>query len=130
MLLISADNISMETSGSAIVERIDSLLKAKNLKRQAAADFAGISLQAFTHWSLRGSIPAADTAIKIADFLGVDVRWLITGDDANGLSDEERKLVSDYRDISAAGRDAVRMLLDGYVKQSVEEKNKGVASSQ
>jgi transcriptional regulator with XRE-family HTH domain len=65
--------------GKTIVERIDILLCKNNLRRKALADYAGISIQAFTNWSTRGNCPSADVAIKMANYLGVTVEYLITG---------------------------------------------------
>ncbi len=94
----------METSGQDIVKRIDLKLKEKNLKRKAAADYAGISTQALTDWNKRGSIPAADTALKIADFLDISVEWLITGKDPEQLSAEERTVIELYRSLPETGK--------------------------
>lgn len=66
-------------NGQAFVNRIDEVLKEKNLKRQALTDACGFSVQALTDWKRRDSIPAADIALKIADYLQVSVEWLIDG---------------------------------------------------
>lgn len=69
----------VEIKGKDIVLRIDSILKKRNLKRKAVADAVGISLQPFTSWSNRGSIPGADIAYHIAEYLDVSMEWLLTG---------------------------------------------------
>lgn len=61
------------------VERIDELLKAKNLKRAALCDDLGLTHSAITDWKKRGTIPAGDVCVKIARYLDVDVEYLITG---------------------------------------------------
>ena len=66
-------------SGKDVVDRIDTLLKNKNQKRQALADYAGISVQAFTNWSSRGNFPPSDIALKMAEFLNISIEYLITG---------------------------------------------------
>jgi len=70
-----------EITGKDIVSRIDAVLKQKNLKRKAVAEAVGISLQPFTSWANRGSIPVADTAYYIAKYLNVSLDWLLTGED-------------------------------------------------
>jgi transcriptional regulator with XRE-family HTH domain len=112
------DNVSMEITGQEIVKRIDSVLKQKNLKRQAVADAVGISTQSFTHWSMRGSVLAADTAIKIAQFLDVSVEWLITGQDPNGLSEEDRSLLSKWHELAAAAKETVMMMIDALLEKA------------
>lgn len=74
------------TTGSDFVERIEQLLVKKNLKRTAFAKSVGVTNQAFTDWRRRGTIPAADIACRIADSLDVDLRWLITGEQANATN--------------------------------------------
>ena len=61
------------------VERIDNLLKEKNLKRAALCDAVGLTHSAITDWKKRGTIPAGDVCVKIARYLDVDVEYLITG---------------------------------------------------
>jgi transcriptional regulator with XRE-family HTH domain len=108
----------METSGSEIVERIDAKLKDKNLKRQAVCDYAGCTPTAIVHWKKQGSIPAADTAIKIAQFLDVSVEWLITGQDPNGLSEEDRSLLSKWHELAAAAKETVMMMIDALLEKA------------
>lgn len=117
----------MEANGREIVERIDNILKRKNLKRQSVCDFAGCTPTAIVHWKNQGSIPSADTAIKIAEFLGVSVQWLITGEDPEGLTDDERQLLEEWHAITSEGRKAVATLLSAYVKQAESEKNSNLA---
>ena len=69
----------VEIKGKDIVFRIDSVLKKRNHNRKARADAVGISLQPFTSWANRGSIPGADIAYHIAEYLNVSVDWLLTG---------------------------------------------------
>lgn len=61
------------------VDRIDELLRKKNLKRIAMCDDLGITHSAVTDWKRRGTIPAGDVCVRIARYLDVDVEWLITG---------------------------------------------------
>lgn len=67
------------TTGIDFVDRIEQQLLRKNIKRTAFAKTVGVTNQAFTDWKRRGTIPAADTALRIADALDIDLRWLITG---------------------------------------------------
>lgn len=74
------------TAGIEFVDRIEQILVKKNLKRTAFAKSVGVTNQAFTDWRRRGTIPAADIACRIADSLDVDLRWLITGEQANAIN--------------------------------------------
>jgi transcriptional regulator with XRE-family HTH domain len=129
LVIFFADTDNMEISGKAITERIDSVLKEKNLKRKAVADAVGISLQPFTSWTNRGSIPAADTAIKIARFLGVSVEWLVTGEDPQGLSQESRALLADWNDIEDGSvKRLLRQNIASCATEARSAKNKAVAA--
>ena len=65
--------------GKEFSERIDLMLKLENHTRKELCDYAGISVQAFSNWKLQSSLPGAETALKIADFLNVSLEWLING---------------------------------------------------
>ena len=112
--------MNMEIAGTLIVERIDELLKKRNLKRQILADAIGISLQSFTDWKKRNTVPSAEIAVKMADFLEVDIRWLITGEDSTGISDEERDLLADWRELTAEQRQLILPMIKTAVKQAKE----------
>jgi transcriptional regulator with XRE-family HTH domain len=103
----------MEITGSGIVKRIDG--SGKNRKEVAAA--AGLkSVQSFTDWS-KGSIPAADTILKIADFLKVSYRWLLTGEDEVGITPEQRELITKYEALDKQGRRIMFDMLDLILKE-------------
>lgn len=70
----------MKANGCDIVNRIDSILKDKNLKQETVADYAKISLESFTEWKNQKNVPTADIIFDIAHFLGVPVQYLITGE--------------------------------------------------
>jgi transcriptional regulator with XRE-family HTH domain len=112
----------MEITGRGIVERIDG--SGRNRKEVAAA--AGLkSVQSITDWS-KGSIPAADTALKIADFLKVSYRWLLTGEDETGLTPEQRELQAKYEALDSQGRRMAFEMLDLLLKEhGVSKEEKG-----
>lgn len=61
------------------VERIDLLLKERNLKRSALCEAVEIDSTSISVWKKRGTIPSGDVCVKIAKYLNVDVEYLITG---------------------------------------------------
>ena len=99
-------------TGKEIVNRIDLMLKSRNEKRKSLADEVGISLQPFTSWANRGSIPSADTAYYISKFLGVSLEWLLTGQDVSGLSDGERTLVDKWRRLTGTEKARIETVID------------------
>lgn len=66
-------------TGTSFVERIDQILKEKNIKRQALADAIGIDSSNFAHWKTKNYLPEVTIAYKIAQFLKVSIEWLLTG---------------------------------------------------
>ena len=99
------------TNGMLIVERIDNLLKERNLNRVALAEAIGINPQNISAWSVRGTVPAGDIALKIAEYLNVSVVWLISGRE-DGMSNEERWVLSQWKSLDAVQKDTVRTLLN------------------
>ena len=93
------------------VLRIDSVLKKLNLKRASLCSDLGLSSTAITDWARRGTVPAGDICLKIADFLNVSVIWLITGKE-EGMSHEEKKLLTIYQKLSAQQKDTIWTLLE------------------
>ena len=99
------------TNGMLIVERIDNLLKERNLNRVVLAEAIGIKPQNISAWSVRGTVPAGDICLKIAEYLNVSIEWLICGKEG-GLSNEERWLLSQWKSLDVVQKDTVRTLLE------------------
>jgi transcriptional regulator with XRE-family HTH domain len=93
------------------VSRIDQILQDKNLKRAALCADLDLSQTAITDWARRNTIPAGDICLKIADYLGVSMEWLLTGKESS-LSTEERRLLKQWAILSPDQKDTVCTLLD------------------
>lgn len=60
--------------------RVDEVLRRKDITQKALAEHLGLSsCQIYANWKKRNSIPSADIAVKIAQFLNVSVEWLVIG---------------------------------------------------
>jgi len=99
-----------------MVARIDSTLSLQKKGRKELIEAIGVNHGALTSWDKRGTVPAADVAIKIADYLGVSIRWLIIGEDEDGYTQAERNLVIKYRCLTDQGQYEVNALLDAKLK--------------
>ena len=99
------------TNGMLIVERIDNLLKENGQNRVNLAESIGINPQNISAWSLRGTVPAGDICIRIADYLNVSVEWLVTGKE-KGLSSEERNLLRQWSYLTPQQKETIQTLLD------------------
>lgn len=77
---------------SDFYNRIDEQLKVKKISQKDMCNGIGISAQAFTNWKSRESIPSADVALKIAQYLNTTVEYLLTGSESNILAEENATL--------------------------------------
>ena len=98
------------------VLRIDSVLKKLNLKRASLCSDLGLSSTAITDWARRGTVPAGDICLKIADYLKVSAVWLITGKE-EGMSNEEKKLLMIYQKLSPDQKDTIWTLLEKWERE-------------
>lgn len=94
---------------------MQSLLIEKKINSKQLGLAIGVQGASITGWK-KGSYPRADTAVKIAQFLGVSVEWLVTGRDAvsETFSREEVEFVRKWRAIKDDDRQTVALLLDAF----------------
>jgi transcriptional regulator with XRE-family HTH domain len=112
----------MEIKGCAIVERIDALLREKGKQRKRLALDLGFSVANISKWKTKGSLPEVDTAVSIADYLGVPLRWFLTGEDEQGLSRDERNLLAKYQCLTDDNQRVIQATMDAMM--SVPEAGK------
>lgn len=67
-------------------ERVDEELKFKGMTRKALASEVGFNLGNVGKGIQLGSIPSAETAVKIAHVLNVSVEYLVTGTNSSSKS--------------------------------------------
>ena len=65
-------------------EIFEKLLKEKGLKAADVTRATGIKSPVFSEWKKGKSRPNTEKLIKIADFLGVTVEYLMTGEEKEG----------------------------------------------
>lgn len=102
------------TNGFLIVDRIDKLLTHRNETRKDLAKSLNISPSSISNWSKRGTIPAADIACNIAEYLNVSLEWLLTGKESEGFecSKEEKELLSSLRLLDERDRQEILDLIE------------------
>ena len=81
---------------NVFVERIDELLKEKNLSRNDLNSAIGLPKNIIAQWKIRETIPAADVAVKIADYLETSVEYLVTGEEKK---DKGEIILSDLQEL-------------------------------
>ena len=103
------------------VKRIDEVLLERNLKRAALCNDLNLSATAITDWARRGTVPAGDICLRIADYLGVSVEWLINGKESN-LTPEERHLLTLWAHLTSEQKDTISTLLEKWEADYVQAK--------
>ena len=100
-----------ETNGLQIVDRINDICRKKGIKKKDVSEALKLPDNCFSNWSARGTIPAGDICLKIAEYLNVSIEWLICGKEG-GLNNEERWLLSQWKNLDAVQKDTVWTLLN------------------
>lgn len=73
--------------------RIENLLKQQKKTQKELSEYIGLSApQAYTNWKARNSMPSADMAVKIAEYLNTTVEYLVTGTDKSPFESENKNL--------------------------------------
>ena len=61
------------------IDRVEKLIEKKGVTKKDFAAKIGITQQAIYDWKKRQTIPSADIAVKIANYLNTSVEYLVTG---------------------------------------------------
>lgn len=65
---------------ASFAKRVISELEYQGKSQKELADFLGTKSSTVRSWITRDSVPAADVAQKVADYLNVPLRYLLTGE--------------------------------------------------
>ena len=112
---------------SDVVERIDSLLAQRNETRNNLREL-GILQQTISQWSTKNRMPRADDLHKIANYLGVSMEYLLSGE-VKKLTNEEINIVYKIRMLTAEQKDMLQNQLDYMVNLNLEKKKNNSALS-
>lgn len=87
-------------------DRLREEIEFNGLLGKEIAAKVGISYSTFLSYiDARSVLPNVETAVKIANVLGVSVEYLVTGsDDSNKSSHEEEILLANFRRLSKSNR--------------------------
>lgn len=84
-------------------ENVVSELEYQNIERKRLANEVGFDVSNIGKGMKNGNVPLADTAVKIARFLGVSVEYLVSGTTARSNLDtrlqQELQLFQKYRSL-------------------------------
>ena len=102
------------------VDRINLSLKKRNIPKWKFYEDLGLANNSSTNWNKRGTIPSGDVVLRIADYLGVSVRYLVTGDD-NEIPVRLREIVELCRGLDDKELETVCNMLRGLQKRDYPE---------
>ena len=71
----------------------------------------------------------ADTIMRLSEFLGVSVEWLITGHAPDGLTDEDRKLLASWHDLDTAAQNIILPIIENAAEKARQEKKNDATAS-
>lgn len=99
------------TENVCFMDRVESILKEKRLTQKELAEDLGLRRPTLSDWKKNGAVPAADICLRIAEYLGVSVEWLVTGKET-ALTSEEKTLLKQWKILTPDQKDTLRTLLN------------------
>ena len=111
------------TENVCFMDRVESILKEKRLTQKELAEDLGLRRPTLSDWKKNGAVPAADICLRIAEYLGVSVEWLVTGKES-ALTSEEKTLLKQWKILTPDQKDTLRTLLNKWeAEYQAREKN-------
>lgn len=92
----------------------------KNITRKELALKANFSLNSISAGIARDSVPSADVAVRIAEVLGVSVKYLVTGKDSSpsaSLSPYSQKIYDFINDLTLDERKTLVDLIELLIRK-------------
>jgi transcriptional regulator with XRE-family HTH domain len=101
-------------------ERLKDRIKDRDLTQEGVAHKLKIPIGTFKNWLLRQTYPDAREAVEIARLLDTTVEHLVTGIDRNGYTDDERRLIDGYRQLSKYDQGHIMVIIEAWIKKFKE----------
>ncbi len=123
-------------------ERLVELRTVKNLTQKDVADGVGVSASAIGFWENGINEPKATFVLALAKFFDVSTDYLLGNENESGFnetsvvpklkiySDEETKLVADYRTLNFACKKLVKQTIETLKNSSVSADSSETKKSQ
>ena len=109
-----------------IIDRILNLGKENDMTANKITVTCGLQSNSFTHWKNRGQKPSLDALIKIADYFGVSLDYLVGRD--NALPDVIKRptpqiptdIIEMWQKLTPSQQSEVRGFIKGVAKTKIE----------
>ena len=95
-------------------ERLVSTLEYQGKNQKELALYLQCTASTVNSWIKRKSMPAADTALRVSNFLNVSLEYLLTGKERTPelRNEEEKEIIQKFRAISDHDKNMVKTVLD------------------
>lgn len=97
--------------------RLKNQIKDRDLTQEWAARKLKIPIGTFKNWLLRRTYPDAQEAVEIARLLDTTVEHLVTGTDRTGYSEDERRIIEGYRQLSKYDKEHISVIIDAWIRK-------------
>lgn len=108
-LLTSTDKQNMSVNIDDILSRIFSILDERKTTKKHFCECCRINYQSLHDWKIRRTIPSAEVLLRISEYLGVTMEYLLTG--RNILTDDVAAACSLLMGIDQEHRKAVLAMI-------------------
>lgn len=100
----------------SFISQIETLLKENGITKKKMLADLGLSINSFTNWSKRGTIPSAKVLDEIANYFGVSVDYLLEkSSDTN--PPEDARLISLIKTLTAEEKTALENFINYLIKK-------------
>lgn len=104
-------------------ERLKKICTEQNTTVTRMLREIGLSSANTGYWK-KGQLPKGDALIKISEYLGVSIDFLLTGEYFIGLDDDENNLLALYRSVPEKARYKVLCDFENICKNEIEKLSK------
>jgi transcriptional regulator with XRE-family HTH domain len=102
-------------------DRLKDGIKDRDLTQEGVARKLKIPIGTFKNWLLRQTYPDAREIVEIAKLLNTTVEYLVCGMDRPGYTEEERRLIDGYRQLSKYDKEHIAAIVDTWIRKFREK---------
>jgi transcriptional regulator with XRE-family HTH domain len=102
-------------------DRLKTGIKDRDLTQERVARRLKIPIGTFKNWLLRETYPDAREAVEIAKLLNTTVEYLVCGVERSGETEDERKLLDGYRQLSKYDKEHIAAVVDAWNRKFKEK---------
>jgi len=100
--------------------RLKEEIKERDLSQDWVARKLKVPIGTFKNWLLRQTYPDAKEAVEIARLLNTSVEYLVFGKDDTGFTDDERRLINGFRQLSKYDQSHIAAIIEVWIKKFKE----------